>query len=66
MCETDSRLNESWEENFASFLGLVKEFIVDIWEEYKFKLYGDSQCTQQTISPQSPAGHLGDVAGIIG
>ena len=25
--------NELWEENLASHLGLVKEFIVDIWEE---------------------------------
>ena len=57
--------NELWEENFASRLSLVKEFIVDIWEERKSKLYGDSQCTQQP-SPHSPAGDLGDVARVQG
>ena len=57
--------NELWEQNFASRLDLVTEFIVDIWEERKSKLYGDSQCTQQPSS-QSTAGDLDDVAGIMG
>ena len=57
--------NELWEQIFASRLDCVKEFIVDIWEECKSKLYGDSQCTQQPC-PQSPAGDLGNVAGVMG
>ena len=49
--------------SYASRLGSVKEFIVDIWE-HKSKYYGDSPCTQQP-SPQSPAGDLEDFAKVI-
>ena len=44
--------NKLWEQNFALRLDLVKEFIVDIWEERNSTLYGDSQFTQQP-SPHS-------------
>ena len=57
--------NELWEENLALCLGLVKEFIIDILEECKTKLYGNSQYTQQPRL-ESSAGDLGDVAGIVG
>ena len=33
--------SELWEENFEDMLGLVKEFIVDVWEVRKQKLYGE-------------------------
>ena len=33
--------SELWEENFEDALGLVKEFIVDVWEVRKQKLYGE-------------------------
>ena len=32
--------SELWEENFEDKLRLVKEFIVDVWEVRKQKLYG--------------------------
>ena len=53
--------NELWEEKFASHLGLVKEYIVDLGGT-QFKTI--RQFTQQP-SPHSPAGDLGDVAGVI-
>ena len=57
--------NELWEEHFDTRLALVKEYIIDIWEDRKSKLYGDSQCALQP-SLQSPAGDLGDIAGVVG
>ena len=33
--------SEFWEENFEDTLRLVKEFIVDVWEVRKQKLYGE-------------------------
>ena len=50
---------------FCLMLDIVKGFIVDDWEERKSKLYGNSQCTQQP-SPQSPAGDLVGVSGVMG
>ena len=35
---------ELWEENFEDTLRLVKEFIVDVWEVRKQKLYGEDTC----------------------
>ena len=55
--------NELWEEHFDSLLGLVKDFIISIWEERKRRLYGENECAQQP-SPQSPAGDLGDIGGV--
>ena len=42
----------------------MKEYIVDIWETRKQKLYGDS-CLSQ-LQPQSSAGNLGDITGVEG
>ena len=33
--------SELWEEHFDSLLPLVKDYVVDIWEAQKIKLYGD-------------------------
>ena len=37
--------SELWEENFEDTLRLVKEFIVDVWEERKQKLYSEDTCS---------------------
>ena len=36
--------SELWEDDFGSLLSIVKEFLVDVWECRKLKLYGDSAC----------------------
>ena len=36
--------SELWEENFEDTLRLVKEFIIDVWEVRKQKLYGGDTC----------------------
>ena len=46
-----------WEEHFDSLLPLVKDYVVDIWEVRKIKLYTQSQ---------SSAGDLGEFTGIEG
>ena len=48
---------------FESLLDLVKEYVLDVWEERKSRLYGKNACAQQP-SPQSPTGDLGDIAGV--
>ena len=35
-----------WEEHFDSLLHLVKDYIVNIWEARKIKLYEDSSQSQ--------------------
>ena len=45
-------------ENFDSMLALVKEYIIDLWEVRKVKLYGEP-CSTQPQS-QSSAGDLRD------
>ena len=47
-----------WMENFDSMLALVKEYIIDLWEVRKVKLYGEP-CSIQPQS-QSSAGDLRD------
>ena len=53
--------SELWEDHFDSLLALVKDYIVNIWETHKVKLYGDdsSQC-------QSSTEDLGNVTGFEG
>ena len=36
--------SDLWEENFEDTRRLVKEFIVDVWEVRKQKLYGEDAC----------------------
>ena len=50
--------SELWTENFDSMLSLVKEYIIDLWEVRKVKLYGEP-CSTQPQS-QSSAGDLRD------
>ena len=49
---------ELWTENFDSMLALVKEYIIDLWEVRKVKLYGEPCSTQPQC--QSSAGDLRD------
>ena len=45
-----------WEEHFDSLLPLVKDYVVDIWEARKIKLYGDD-----SSQSQSSTGDLGEL-----
>ena len=51
--------SELWEEHFDSLLPLVKEYVVDVWEARKIKLYGDD-----SFSPQP--GIWGNLLGLRG
>ena len=53
--------SELWDEHFDSFLPLVKDYVVDIWEARKIKLYGDD-----SSQSQSSTGDLGGFTGIEG
>ena len=50
-----------WEEHFDSLLPLVKDYVVNIWEAWKIKLYGDD-----SSQSQSSTGDLGEFTGIEG
>ena len=52
--------SELWEENFEDTLRLVKEFIVDVWEVRKQKLYGEDACPSHHQC-QTLAGDAGPV-----
>ena len=45
---------ELWTENFDALLALVKEYIINLWEVRKVKLYGEPCSTQ--LQSQSLAG----------
>ena len=49
---------ELWMENFDALLALVKEYIIDLWEIRKVKLYGEPCSTQ--LQSQASAGDLRD------
>ena len=53
--------SELWEEHFDSLLPLVKDYVVNIWEARKIKLYGDD-----SSQSQSSTGDLGEFTGIEG
>ena len=53
---------EMWEDKFGSLLGLVKGFILDVWELRKVRLYGDNPSVQQTQS-RIASGELQGAAG---
>ena len=40
--------SELWEEHFDSLLPLVKYYVVNIWEAWKIKLYGDDSSQSQS------------------
>ena len=50
------------EENFEDTLRLVKEFIVDVWEVRKQKLYGEETCPSHHQC-QTLAGDRGPITG---
>ena len=54
--------SELWEDKFVSLLGLVKGFILDLWELRKVRLYGNNPRLQQTQS-QIASGELQGVTG---
>ena len=47
--------SELWESNFDGLLRSVKEYIVDVWEIRKLKLYDSGSCLQHH-SQSSPGG----------
>ena len=53
--------SELWDAHFDSLLSLVKDYVVDIWEARKIKLYGDD-----SSQSQSSTGDLGGFNGIEG
>ena len=53
--------SELWEDHFDSLLAIVKDYVVNIWEMRKLKLYGDD-----LSQSQSSTGDLGDVTGFEG
>ena len=57
--------SELREQNFKSLLRLVKEYIVNVFEVRKQKLYGDDSCPNQLQSQFSPGG-LGGATGVEG
>ena len=56
--------SELWEEHFDSLLLLVKDYVVDIWEARKIKLYGDDSSQTGSLSPQP--GIWGNLLGLRG
>ena len=56
---------KNWEDDFDALLHLVKQFIVDVWEMRKQKLYSDDSYPSQ-LQRQSSAGDQGPVAGVGG
>ena len=58
--------SELWEENFSALLSLVKRYIIDVWEVWKNKLYGNDSCPiklQSQHSAENLAGIQGKLAG---
>ena len=39
--------NELWEQHFNSLFHLVKDYVVNIWEVRKIKIYGDDSSQSQ-------------------
>ena len=57
--------SELWESKFNGLLALVKEYIVDVWEIRKRKLYdGDSGSGLQLHTQSSPGERLGVVSAV--
>ena len=53
---------ELWTENLDSMLALVKEYITDVWEVRKVKLYGEPYSAQpqsQSSAGESEGWHCG-------
>ena len=54
--------SEAWEEYSSGLLGLVKDFVLSVWEERKVRLYGEHANVHQSHS-QNDSGDLRSVAG---
>ena len=54
--------SELWEDDFSSMLDLVKDYIVDVWELRKARLYDENLSVPQSQC-QNSSGELGDVGG---
>ena len=55
--------SELWESKFDGLLSLVKEYIIDVWEIRKHKLYdSDSRPSQQLHSRSSPGERNGKIS----
>ena len=54
--------SELWEDDFSSMLDLVKDYIVDVRELRKARLYGENLSVPQSQC-QNASGELGDVGG---
>jgi len=50
-------------ENFNSMLALVKEYVIDLWEVRKVKLYGEPCSTQSQSQPSAGDPRDGTVVG---
>ena len=55
--------SELWESKFDGLLSLVKEYIVDVWEIQKHKLYDSGSGPRQQLHSQSSTGDLAVVEG---
>ena len=54
--------SEAWEEYSSGLLGLIKDFVLSVWEERKIRLYGEHANVHQSHS-QNDSGDLRGVAG---
>ena len=54
--------SEVWEEYSSGLLGLIKDFVLSVWEERKVRLYGEHANVHQSHS-QNDSGDLRGVAG---
>ena len=54
--------SELWEDDFRSMLDLVKDYIIDVWELRKVRLYDENFSVPQSQC-QNASGELGDVGG---
>ena len=57
--------SEAWEEYSSGLLGLIKDFVLSVWEERKVRLYGEHANVHQSHS-QNDSGDLRGVAGGYG
>ena len=53
--------SEAWEEYSSGLLGLIKDFVLSVWEERKVRLYGEHANVHQSHS-QNDSGDLRGVA----
>ena len=56
--------SELWESKFDRLLSLVKEYIVDVWEIRKHKLYDSGSGPGQQLHCQSSPGDLAVIEGL--